>query len=459
MKNQDSVGKRPLIQSLERDIELRTEYLALLKLEHGSIHIEIVKALIDLSHTYIRNNSLPSALAHIERALRMNVNLSEILKQQEERMLLYDMPASNSRLSNRSNSSEDSVVFNLDDVKQECDSLSHSILLTIAICHLKMGNFRTSETLTFKVKQVYDDIVHNHSKEHQLDEYSIMLLICMIYIETNRYKEAEQILQEQWENTESLKGDHVLLVPVYLLLAKLYMNHAREMHTPQELIYKAIHCYEQALPLVIQHNHGYGMDRIIILFQLVTCYNLLHKYDHSVTYIKQVEKLASDIARDQLVSFGIHHNTNKHHLLHFLKWTCHVKMTLAFVYVKCNQYTEACRTLINVVLFNEQALNSNGRDDGNSDETSLDPPLPPPTEQQQEQVLNCLERADLYKKLGTIYMWLNQLDNASIMYRRALHLLYSYKRDNQTVSNSDCDIMIRDLLERTAKLTITICES
>jgi tetratricopeptide (TPR) repeat protein len=462
----------PKRKNLENEIQRKMESLALLKLQHGPVHMDVIKATIDLSHTYIRNNAIKPSLIHINNALQLNLRLFNNINQTEE------------QISSEANK-DINTIFALDEEKDQCDSLNNIILLSIALIHLKSHNFELCKDLINKVKQVKDafyearkELLRSSSEQNTSndneDDYSsidtqqeeelfpILMLQGRVLTEMGRFDEAEQLFQKAWMNKESKKRDHILLLPVYLSLGYLYSLKAKKLNEQedcqgyQEIIIKAIENYEIALKLARQYNHGYGMDALMILYKLVSLNSSIQRYEISLPFVIEIETLINEILQKILSIFSNDRNSYIGHIIDFMKWVCYVKTTLAFVLVKCSKFEEACRLLIQIILLNENTLSIDGK--SVLEVSSLDPP-------QSMQYKTCsfvlkpFDTAILYKKLGTVYILLNHKDHAIAMYRRALFIIYNNRRQEQVDNGSmlsnqdDIESTIQDLLERIAKFS------
>jgi len=131
-------------------------------------------------------------------------------------------------------------------------------------------------------------------------------------------------------------------------------------------------------------------------------------------------------------------------IVHYLKWTCWVKVFISSKYMECEQYQDAAMTLLSVIQFNETALNqAQGR-------TST-----PQKQEFRNLILDLVETAKLYQKLGQVYASVGQNEDAVDMYKRGLCALYQHREQrNGKVSQraNERDALIGNLLNEVAKI-------
>jgi len=436
------IGKtmKPLIQNKDHEIQRKTELLALLRLEHGPTHLDTITAILDLAQTYILNNSVEPAMYHIENALKSNAALANIIQQRRTREMC-DVEFS----------------FDLDDVRSQCEATKDIILLTIALIHLKIGNLSTSETLITKIKEERMQIIEstkagleyleedrdNVSDVSTLSEFGehnmgLQLLEAIVLLESCRYNGAESILQDLLRH-QGIRDEEPTLLPVYLLMGNLYSSQNYNSHTK-----KSIEYYLKALRLVERHHHGYGMDRVMIMIQLLQLYWSLAEHQTALELASEIEHVIMEIAYHHITLLTQRSNMYIGQIVHYLKWTCWVKVFISSKYMECEQYQDAAMTLLSVIQFNETALNqAQGR-------TST-----PQKQEFRNLILDLVETAKLYQKLGQVYASVGQNEDAVDMYKRGLCALYQHREQrNGKVSQraNERDALIGNLLNEVAKI-------
>uniref|UniRef100_A0A7S1PI17 MalT-like TPR region domain-containing protein n=1 Tax=Percolomonas cosmopolitus TaxID=63605 RepID=A0A7S1PI17_9EUKA len=280
-------------------IENRVERLALIKLAHGPVHVEVVRSLLDLAQTYILTDACDSAIPHLEKALKLCYTLLQ----------------------------KDPDVY-----AKECESLTTLSMLTLAVAHIKMGQIERAETLVLKSQRLNDDI---HEDEDDQSNFAIQMILGQIYASMDKIEAAESSFTAAWEIKEQLDPDHPLLGMVYTELGRLYRDVGR--------LKQSVEMFERARQIAETNRGSHDIDVAHLCYILCDLYSEMGDFEQAL----QVGQNAFDIVQKYAISH------DRLYTKAFVVWKLHIQVAHACTLIHNQQYKEAAPLLHEVIEMDE----------------------------------------------------------------------------------------------------------
>ena len=288
------------------------------------------------------------------------------------------------------------------------------------------------------------EVSHNDDQsivsEIDNNDLALQLLDAIVLFDSFLYERAEVALKEITFHYLDEDSHEAMFLPVFLLLASIYASPHSTLFSPTD----SINNYKRALRVVEKHHHGFGLDRVMIMIQLLQLYWSIREYDEALELAAQIDHTIMEMAYHHISLLTRRNLTSVGHVHHFFKWVCWVKSFISSKYIQCQRYQDAAMTLFGVIQFNETALDQ-GLSRGRT-----------PTPQKNEfgkLVLDLIETAKLYQKLGHVYESVGQDQDAVDMYKRALYALYQHREQrNKAQVTRERDTLIDELIHKVASL-------
>lgn len=276
-------------------VEAKIEHLALLKLAHGPVHVEVIKSLIDLAQTYILTNACESSIPHLEKSMK----------------LCYAL-----------------LQKNPDEYSNICESLTVQILQTLALCHIKLNQLDKAESLLLKARKLNDDI---QETEDDQSYFSIHLLLGQLYAASGNIDAAESSFSTSWEIKEQLGPDHPLLVTVYSELGRIYQDNNK--------LEQAADMFERAKEVTIINRGQNDMDVAHFSYLLCDLYSEIGDLEKAL----EAGRTAFDIVQ----KYAFTHD--KLFTKAFTSWKLHVQIAYSCTLIHNQKYTDAAPLLHEII--------------------------------------------------------------------------------------------------------------
>ncbi|KAG2389381.1 hypothetical protein C9374_013941 [Naegleria lovaniensis] len=405
-----------VFKQFDKQVENKLTEMATHKLTYGLNNVQLVRFSTDLGLLFLKSNALNSSTFHLSDALSHLTKLitelgyEELCQRDHSRdplTIFGPITYSSQQLSpiKHEKYSHDKKVK---EFTEQCKNLSNVILNGLAMTQFKLGNFDTSETILQKLQQKLQE----RGIMHRDCIFVANVMLCLLYIKTNKPSLLEERLQETERDLNSVVPT-AMETRCHSEKKKMIFYLKFKNSLKSNNIEACIDMIVEMLNLCEQEEND---DKILYLFKLLV--SLSSRY--SVRLVETVSVMDKYVPL--LSGFPFDSQLPKIHK----KLLYSILIQSSVIYVKLCKYDSAYTVLIN--LYNHLMADANSPENGIA---SLD-------------FITVQEHGDFLRKLGTVCLGMNKSEEGISWFKKAVVLYASQLGKSHPLTKSS--------IQRTAEL-------